>query len=296
MNVLLPKELRIIEVIYALVASNSDSAKLKKKMRPFLRLTAFLFILTFSIRDKAFGQTAAISSQENNFVKLYSKLASFIQTDYDSISVYSDNFEKEFTSFIKNNPTTLDYPFKKLVDSNFCDVSTSSDGNFRIYSWDTWTGGTMHIFQEIFQWKDKGKVYTKVPNNGDVEGFFCSKIFTVDINNKRYYLAVTNGIYSTKDGVQSISAYTIENGKLVDTVKLFKTKTKKLNSIDVEFDFFSVVDRTERPFELITYDDKQKIIYVPVVGDKGRVTKKNILYQLKGSYFEFIGIETGMRK
>jgi len=96
--------------------------------------------------------------------------------------------------------------------------------------------------------------------------------------------------------MQSISAYSIEGNKLVDTVKVFKTKTKKLNRIDIEFDFFSVVNRPERPLELITYDDKQEIIYIPVIGDKGQVTKKNLLYQLKGSYFEFIGIETGKRK
>lgn len=217
--------------------------------------------------------------------------------DYDSISFYSDKFETGFTKLIQNNPATLNYPFKKLVDSNFCDVRTSIDGNFRIYSWDTWTGGTMHIFETIYQWKSNGKVFTKIPKYDEGEaGSFCSKIFTVNINDRTYYLAVTNGIFSTKDAMQSISAYSIEGSKLVDTVKLFKTKTKKLNSIDVEFDFFSVVDRPERPLELITYDDKQKIIYVPVVGDKGQVTKKNILYQLKGGYFEFIGIETGVRK
>jgi len=238
-----------------------------------------------------------ITSQENKFVNLYSKLASFIQADYDSTSFYADKFENEFTSFIKSNPKTLNYSFKKLIDSNFCDIRTSSDGNFRIYSWDTWTGGTMHIFKEIYQWKSNSKVFTKVPNyeEGDA-GSFCSKVFTINIGNKTYYLAVSNGIYSTKDAMQSISAYSIEGSKLVDTVKLFKTKTKKFSSIDVEFDFFTVVDRPERPLELITYDDKQRMIYIPVVGDKGQVTKRNILYQLKDRYFEFIGIETRMRK
>jgi hypothetical protein len=253
-------------------------------------LTIFTFV-------NAFSQAKDITSQENKFAKLYSKLTSFIQADYDSLSFYSDKFETEFTKFIQNNPATMNYPFKRLVDSNFCDMRTSSDGNFKIYSWDTWTGGTMHVFKTIYQWKSNGKVFTKIPKyeEGD-PGTFCSKIFTVSINDKSYYLAVTNGIMSTKDAMQSISTYNIEGNKLVGTVKLFKTKTKKLNSIEVEFDFFSVVDRPERPLELITYDDKQKIIYIPVVGDKGQVTKKNILYQLKGSYFEFIGIETGMRK
>lgn len=267
-------------------------------MAPFTRLTRSLFVLAILFCDKAFTQTKDIASQENKFAKLYSKLSSFIPADYDSINFYSDKFEKEFTNFIKNNPKSLNYPFKKLIDSNFCFIRTSGDGNFRIYSWDTWTGGTMHIFKEIYQWKSNREVFTNVPTY-DVEGdagSFCSKIFTVNISDKPYYLAVTNAILSTKDAMQSISVYSIEGNKLVDTVKLFKTKTKRLNSINVEFDFFSVVDRPERPLELITYDDRQKIIYIPAVDDKGQVTKKNILYQLKGRYFEFIGIETGMRK
>jgi hypothetical protein len=266
-------------------------------MTSFRSLTCFIFVFTILICDKAAAQTKDIALQEKKVAKLYSKLASYIQADYDSLSFYSNMFEKEFTSFIKSNPKTLGYPFQKLIDSNFCGIKTSSDGNFRIYSWDTWTGGTMHIFKQVYQWKDKGKVFMKMPSyeEGDA-GSFCSKIFTVDINGKPHYLAVSNGIFSTKDAMQSISVYTIANAKLVDTVKLFKTKTKKLNSIDVEFDFFSVVDRPERPLELITYDNQKKIIYVPVVGDKGQVTKKNILYQLKGGHFEFIGIETGKRK
>lgn len=262
----------------------------------FRRLNYIFFAVTIFICDKTFSQTKDIASQENIFVNLYSKL-SFVQSDYDSILIYSEKLGKEFTSFIRANPTTLNYSFRKLIDSNNCHVKTSSDRNFRIYSWDTWTGGTMRIFNEIYQWRDKGKVFTKVPTYTDGDpGSFCSKIFTVTINNKPYYLAVTNGIYSSKDAMQSISVYTIENNKLTDTVKLFKTKKERLNRIDVEFDFFSVVDRPERPLELITYDNKQKIIYIPVVGDKGKVTNKNILYQLKGRYFEFIGIETGKRK
>ena len=266
-------------------------------MTSFFKLTAFLFVLTVFTYTNSFSQTKDIALQENKFVKLYSKLTSFIQANYDSITFYSDRFEREYTKFIQNNAATLNYPFTTLVDSNFCDVRTSSDGYFRIYSWDTWTGGTMHIFKTIYQWKTNGKVFTKVPKyeEGDA-GSFCSRIYTAHINDKVCYLAVTNGIFSTKDAMQSISAYSIEGNKLVDTVKVFKTKTKKLNRIDIEFDFFSVVNRPERPLELITYDDKQEIIYIPVIGDKGQVTKKNLLYQLKGSYFEFIGIETGKRK
>jgi hypothetical protein len=265
-------------------------------MKSFRRLTIFLLVLAMLPGEKSYAQTSDLASQERKIVKLYSKLASFIPGDYDSISLYSNRFSNEFSSFVKNNPGTLNYAFQKLIDSTNCRVQTSVDGNFRIYSWDTWTGGTMHFYKEIYQWKDNGKVFTKIPirEEGD-PGSFCSKIFTVHINKQPYYLAVTNGIYSTKDAMESISVYKIDNNNLVDTIELFKTKSKTLNNITVEYDFFSAADRPERPLELITYDHKQKIIYIPVVNDKGQVTTKYILYQLKGHHFEFIGIETGKR-
>lgn len=266
-------------------------------MTSLIRLTIYLLVLTIYTCDKAFSQPTDVALQEDNFINLYSKIISFIQANNDSISFYSGKFEAAFTKFIQNNPATLNYPFKKLIANNYCNIQTSGEGSFRVYSWDTWTGGTMRIFKTIYQWKSNGKVYTKIPRYDERDGgSFCSKIFTVNIHDKPYYLTVTNSIFSTKDIMQSISAYCIEDNKLADTVKLFRTKTKKLNTIDVEFDFFNIVDRPERPLELIMYDEKQKIIYIPVVDDNGKVTKKNILYQLEGEYFKFIGIKTGTRK
>jgi len=258
------------------------------------QLICFLLVVILLTNKKSLAQTANFSAQEDKLAKEYKKLESNFPRYNDSMA---EVFAKRLANFIKNNPGTLSYPFKKLNDSIFSGVKTSSDGNFRIYSWDTWTGGTMHFYKMIYQWKANGKVFTEVPRIEDNDpAFYCSAIFTVNINNKPYYLAVTNGTYSSKDLKQSITCYSIEGNKLMDTVKLFKTKTKKLNSIDVPFDFFSVVDRPERPLELITYDDKLNIIYIPVVDGKDQVTKKNILYQLKGQYFEFIGIETVKRK
>ena len=75
---------------------------------------------------------------------------------------------------------------------------------------------------------------------------------------------------------------------LFGTLKLFKTKTDLLNEINVYFDFFSVVDRPERPLRLIKYDTDKKIIYIPIVFEKGKVTDRYILYQFNGQYFEHI--------
>lgn len=259
---------------------------------------AFIHFIVFVFSSKGgIAQTNNLAAQEKRFVNLYTRLFKFTPSESDSIAFYSEKFSKEFKTFIKANPSSLAYPFKKFSDSNYIQIATSDDKNFRIYTWDTWEGGSMHYFDVIYQWRADGKIVTKTPTlSNDDPGSFCSKIFTVDIEQKRYYLSVTNHIYSTEDASQSIAVYNIDGDKLYDTTKLFHTKTKSLNHIDVSFDFMSVVDRPERPLELITYDEKQKILYVPVVNSKGQVTSRNIFYQLKDGGFEFAGIETGKRK
>ena len=263
-------------------------------MLVFRRLIVVLFLVTTLSWNNGNAQSGELAAQETKVALLYSKLFESLHADWDTTMAYSEKFSNQFTSFITGNPATLIYPFKKLIDSNYLRIGTSSDGNFRIYSWDTWTGGTMHRFSTIYQWRDNGKVFTKVSNDDhDNPGSFVSQIFTVVIDGKSHYLVVTNATYSTKDARQSIAAFTINNSKLVDTVRIFKTKTRRLNRIDVDFDFFSVVGRPERPLELITFDNKQKMIFIPVVDDEGQVTSRNVLYQLKGGYFEFIGIDAG---
>lgn len=257
----------------------------------------YFLLLTVLLSGKVAAQSATLATKENELVSLYAKLLA--HSDYDKTEQNAAKFAKELSNYLKANPSTLTYPFKKLTAKGYCFINTSADGKFRIYSWDTWTGGTMHFFNEIYQWSHNGKVFTKVlkyvAEEGDA-GSYCSKMYTVSINQKNYYLAISNGIYSNRDVAQSISAFTIDNGKLNDSVELFKTRTEKLNSIRVEYNFFSVVDRPERPVELITYDEKRKLVYVAVVDDQGTVSKRNLLYQLKGNYFEYIGIETEKRK
>ena len=145
----------------------------------------------------------------------------------------------------------------------------------------------MHFFNNLFQYKFGGKVYSK---SFDLKGAdpscFYSEIFTLKANDKTYYLAVGNGMYSMKDASQTIKIFTIENNSLNDTVKLIKTNNELTNQTGINFDFFSVVDRPERPLKLIKYDPEKKIISIPVVKENGAVSDKFILYQFTGQYFE----------
>ena len=253
-------------------------------------LVCILIIFTFSLNT--YSQSANMPTVEAKLVQLYSAI--IVAGNDDSTSSYADKFRNELYSLLSHNPGTLRYPFKSFTDSNICYVQTASDGRFRIYSWDTRSGGSMHFFNTIYQWTDGRHVYTKTDtlkeNNA---GSFCSKIYTVPVQNEVYYLAITNGIYSSSDASQSVSVFNVAGNTLVDTARLFKTKTRLLNSIHVPFDFFSVVDRPERPLQLITYDDKNKIVYIPVVNSKQQVTDRYFFYQLKNNLFEYTGVGKG---
>ncbi len=64
----------------------------------------------------------------------------------------------------------------------------------------------------------------------------------------------------------------------------------KRHKVGFEYNFFSVVDRKERPIKLILYDKTTKTLKIPVVIEdeefqNGRVTNKFISYKFDGTYF-----------
>lgn len=267
----------------------------ERKTTTKLKITIYILTLLF-LTTNLFGQTKTIQEIEKDLQQSYKKILSDrFDTDtlaWDKLETDNKIFKEKIINYTSNYPSTLTYNFDSLRKENI-DIVSSEDNFLRIYSWDTWLGGTMHVFENIFQFKSGERIYSKVNYDTAIDGEgdyapFYSQIFTLIANNKTYYLAVNNGIFSTKDASQSIKAITIENNSLIDTLKLFKTKTELLNEIDVSFDFFSVVNRPERPLRLIKYNKDKKIIYIPIVLENGKVTDRYILYQFKGQYFEHI--------
>ena len=117
----------------------------------FLRIIILVVVSTFFYWNESFAQKSNLPQQESKLVKLYSDLYSRMGETYDTMEKYSARFEKAFIQCIQNNPATFNYPFKKLIDKQYCEIKTSADGRFRFYSWDTWTGGTAHVFLEIIK-------------------------------------------------------------------------------------------------------------------------------------------------
>jgi hypothetical protein len=262
-----------------------------KNMNKLLLIKLFLtmcFVFTFS----AFGQSNAKIEQDLvGAIKEVQKYSDY-GSNYDEEKL--SNANKVFKENLLNdtkNAATLKYSFASL--GKLLTIATSDDGKFRIYSWDMETGGTMHEFSRVYQYQGAdGKVYSKPESEaaeGDA-GSFVYSIFTQKTNNGNVYAVCSTAILSNTENYQTVSLYKIEGNALKDKVKLFKTKEGLTDSIGFEYDFFSVVDRKERPIKLISYDQATKTIRVPIViQDKkfplGKVTNKSISYKFDGNYF-----------
>lgn len=260
-------------------------------MKNFLRykLAAF-FLIAFFV--SAFGQTNAKIEQELvaaiNEVQKYSAYGG----NYDDAKVSAANevFREKLLNYTKT-AATLKYAFPAL--GKLLTIATADDGKLRIYSWDLETGGTMHSFSRVYQYLGAdGKVYSKPESEaeeGDA-GSFAHSIYTQPTKNGAIYAVCSTAILSNPDHYQAVSLYKIEGAELKDKVELFKTAEGLTDSIGFEYDFFSIVERQERPVKLILFDKATKTIKIPVViQDKknplGRVTNRFINYRFDGNYF-----------
>ena len=236
----------------------------------------------------ALSQVGNLPKTEDFFIGKYQKMSN--EQDFEIKEKLTLDYFETLKDFLSKNPKSFAYNFSKLTKETGLSIATSKDEKLRFYSWDTQMGGTMKDFAKIIQFQSNGKVVT-LSNNSDDDAYFVSKIFETSLNNKRYYLVISNGIFSTKDVSQAIQAFRIENGRLIDSDKIFKSKKESLNRIESSFDFFSAADRPESPLELITFDDKSNSVYIPLVNEKGAVSSKRLVYQKKGNYFEYKGIK-----
>jgi hypothetical protein len=243
--------------------------------------------------NKTAEKTDAIdlSAEENKLLKIHNDISNAMgnMRNDSLLALSSQQFTDSLTYLIKNNNSTLNYPFEKLQKENALKMATSADKKLRVYSWDNNSGGTMRFFNQIYQFDANGNITVNASLASNDSQAYFSKIYTVQNKNKEsIYLVISNSILSSKYSVQHINAYKIGTENL-QSVAVFKTKTNTLDKISVEYDFFSVVDRPERPVELITLENNT--LKIALVDDKQNVTSKNLIYEWNGDVFLYKGVK-----
>jgi hypothetical protein len=239
----------------------------------------FFFILVFCGSFIAKAQTP--EAIETDLLKVFKKISASSESSVD----YNAQFANKLKKYAVQNPETINQKFSKLIANGLL-ISKATDGNLRIYSWDTNGGGTMHFFESVFQYKVGEKTYAiidKPMTDGDNRPNYTN-IYTFNVNGETYYLCSFIEIGSTKDWSGGVQCFTIKDGKLNTNAKIIKTKSGLKSEIHYGYDFRSVVDWKVRP--IILFDDKTNTLQIPLVDGNYKMTHKFITYQFTGQYFE----------
>ena len=242
-------------------------------------------ILSISVVADSTQTPASIETKLLSRYRNIEKWSSYGEnSDQERLDKENELFKNEVLNFARL-PKTLSYPFPRLKKA--INIATSKDGRLRIYSWDMQTGGTMHDFDMVYQYRgDSGKVYSVA---GTARGFYHD-IFQVNSHTRPIYLTVSTFIASGTYLSDSLTVAIIRGDKLVLDSKLIRTDKGLQNAIDFSYDFGSVMDRKERPVKLFTFEPAKSTFSFPVVIEdeetpQGRVTNKRIRYRFNGSYF-----------
>ena len=247
----------------------------------------------------------------NNLAKAESWLIQ--ELEIDSIGECTTLVSMLLYELIESNPETMNYSFEKLRGNGFLNIEVSNDGNLRIYMWNDETGLYNGGHQHIVQYKTNGEIVCidfmeaycpECFESDDYDEFRGFELYTMYLNNQTYYMVEVGHLQAAGWlGCRDISIYTIEKGKLVKQA-MFKTSREILSEIGFEYDaasyYYDFIQENDDSIDwLFKYDDKHRIIYVPLVGISESdfiVTDKYLLYQWNGELFKYIGVERGKRK
>jgi hypothetical protein len=197
---------------------------------------------------------------------------------YDSLARANENFGKKLKFYAEKYPFTMSekFPFEGLS-------CISSDGLLKIYSWDTYIGGAQHTFESVIQYKTGERTIALVDTSRG--GCNYDKLYMLMVGNKTYYLATYYGIFSLYTRGEGIRIFAIENGRLTDKVKLFKTKSGLTDKLYYSYDQHLANSDVMSEITL-EYDPRTETITFPIVAENMWITDNYVTYKFTGQYFE----------
>ncbi|WP_183567164.1 hypothetical protein [Mucilaginibacter sp. SP1R1] len=205
----------------------------------------------------------------------------------DSLQKQNRIFAFKLKYYTSKYPATISQSFISLIKERLV-IATSADGMFRTYSWNTQLGVTGFDIYNVLQYKTNGQAVSllKMDTVGKRanQSLWYPKIFTFTVNNKTYYLAPYNSVYSATKAGQGLKIFTIEKGVLIGNPPLIKTPTGVYSQLHYEFDVSSIADWKSYP--AIYFDQPTQTIRTPLVDFNHKMTRKFITYKFTGRFFE----------
>lgn len=205
----------------------------------------------------------------------------------DSLYRANEIFVNKFIGWLSQDTRTATLPFTQMKAAGVT-IAQSKDKKVRVYSWDTWTGGTMHFYEAVIQYKTaSGYKAILLADPIDAEegtpGNWFSKVDILKTAaGKTIYLLTGNGVFATREIGRNMMGVSIKGSQLEQNIQLFKTE---LGLTDELYVGFTIQDPEKDYKATIEFNEKTKQLLVPEVSDAWLLTGKKEIYTFNGKYF-----------
>ncbi len=237
----------------------------------------YIFCIVF-----CFGAVKATMSQSNNdWSALEKQLCSIQDTLYTLRQNYSytnddycDSLQNSFSLLLEKLCTAdkgMKYDFRELrkKERQFT-MAVSTDGDIRIFSRNTYFGGSMPLFASYIQYKDKEQSYFFDINEDNDMGLCYDTVYSIQVPDKRYYLLSGTSQIATAYPLAVIKAISCTNGELKKET-IFVSGNQQNDCLTISYRFAE--DNTDArlfigsnfTFPRIVYIETQEEILKPVV-------------------------------
>jgi hypothetical protein len=177
-------------------------------------------------------------------------------------------------------------------------IVSSSDHKVRFWAWDSELGGEAPNMFEVVEFSGASgiRTYTEPLDSDEAIAamqfdHWCDTLFSATSKEGiTYYLPLERWVADRQNAGENLSAFTIEGDSLNFNHALFQTRTSLLKSID--FHYPEEVQSWEYEHEhTITIKDEGKVLLIPLVSSKGKMTSQHLRYDFDGEHYIYKGIE-----
>lgn len=264
----------------------------------------YIFCIVF-----CFGAVKATMAQSNNDLSALEKQLCFVQDTLYTLRQnypytnddYCDSLQNRFSVLLEELCTAdkgMKYDFRELREKERqFTMAVSTDGDMRVFSRNTYFGGSMPLFASYIQYKDKEHSYFFDINEDNDMGICYDTVYSIQASDKRYYLLSGTSQIATAYPSAVMKAVSCANGELKkETIFVSGNQQKDYLSISYRFAKDNIDARlfigNNFTFPRIVYIGKQGEILKPVVvkdkddteyvsGKKWLLDSKKKFYKLK---------------
>lgn len=197
----------------------------------------FCFVFCFIAMKDAKAQSGNdLFALEKQLCFIQDTLYTLRQNYFYTNDNYCDSLQNRFSILLDELCTAdkgMKYDFRELrkKERQFT-IAVSTDGNMRVFSRNTYWGGTMPLFASYMQYKDKEQSYFFDMNDDNNMGICYDTIYSIQALDKSYYLLSGTSQIATAYPLAVMKAVSCTNGKLKqDTIFVSGNQQKDYLSI-----------------------------------------------------------------